>query len=376
MVDTNQLPKKYVKTGDHGKLILNPEYKAWKNGESTIDVIDGHNNNNNNNHAKDTFNDEKNETISEQIRRQLEQLNSIKELLTREEYATKRQAILALLDTSLPAATISTTIPEATAYAIPPTVYEQDANIICDFKESWLDIVGTYNMVYCDLVVVLGDPPIAWKEGLQTYKIDGDMLVVTSTLTLMIAGIERTRVSTTCFEVVNAQDKTTKSIDSKGVVSTGKWTTIGPKHHVLVAKELAGVEIGVEIATTEFEGNTITATIIYPDKPGLGGTIKLLKTTEEDGKNDPPGGLGGTLKLLKTTEEDRKKDPPVRIISLQSGSDLDIAEALQKLECDDSKYIGQRVTNYFEMPSAETETKNHSPEGKQKGKRWWKKERK
>ncbi|OEU08177.1 hypothetical protein FRACYDRAFT_249965 [Fragilariopsis cylindrus CCMP1102] len=570
MVDTNQLPKKYVKTGNHGKLILNPEYKAWKNGESTIDVIDGHNNNNNNNnnnHANDTFNDEKNETISEQIRKQLEQLNSIKELLTREEYATKRQAILALLDTSLSAATTTTTttIPEATAYAISPTVYEHDANIIWDFKELMLDIVGTYNIVSCDCVMMLGDPPMLhpmiWKKGTQTYKmsIDGDMLVVTNTLFLMIEGLEQAHVVATGFKVENAQDKTTKLIDMEGKVSTGKWTTIGPKHHVLFEKEPASQRptpevwvkkehgvfnnpcnlnyeliqfgIGVGIATTEFEGNNITTTIIYPDKPGLGGTIKLLKTTEEDGKNDPPGGLGGTLNLLKTTEEDVKNDPPGgiistaipptvyehdasiiwdfkelmldivgtynlvycnmvnvlgdppipwkeglqtykidgdmlvmtssmtmmfagieqilaaaicfevenakdkttkstdnngqvstgewttigpkhhvlveeeanggigttefeennitatllypdkpgigctvkllkinnnppgRIISLKSGSDQDIAEALQKLGCDDSS-------------TAETETKNHSPKGKQKGKRWWKKEKK
>ena len=337
MVDTNQLPKKYVKTGNHGKLILNPEYKAWMNGESTIDA-DGHNNNNNH-HANDTFNDEKNETISEQIRKQLEQLNLIKDLLTSGEYATRRQAILDLLDTSIPAAT--TTIPEAIAYAIPPTVYEQDANIICDFEELMLDIVGTYNIVSFNVVSVLGDPPMTWKEGHVNTKIDGDTLVTTSSITLMIAGIEKILLTSSCLEVENAQDKTTKSIDHEGQVATGKWTTIGPKHRVLVENESNG-----SITTSEFEGNNITATMIYPDKPGLGGTIKLLKTTEEDGKNDPPGGLGGTLKLLKTTEEDGKNDPPVRIISLKSGSDQDIAEALQKLGCDDSS-------------TAETETKNH-----------------
>ena len=177
--------------------------------------------------------------------------------------------------------------------------------------------------------------PMIWKKGHQTYEIDKGMLVMTNTLFLMIEGIEQIHVSAACFEVENAQDKTTKSTGIGGEVSTGKWTTIGPKHHVLFEKEPAtqrptpevwvkrknGVfnnprnlnyelkqfGIGVGIATTEFEGNNITTTIIYPDKPGLGGTIKLLKTTEEDGKNDPPGGLGGTLKLLKTTKQKGKR---------------------------------------------------------------------
>ena len=67
------------------------------------------------------------------------------------------------------------------------------------------------------------------------------------------------------------------------------------------------------IGTTEFEGNNITTTLLYPDKPGLGGTLKLLK------RNDP-----------------------------NSGSDQDIAEALQKLGCDDSSTAETELDLYAE----------------------------
>jgi hypothetical protein len=272
MINTNQQPTKYVKTGNHGKPILNSEYKAWKKGKST-------------------------------------------------------------------------------------TVDEHDANLICDSKEFMSDMVGTWESVSYNLVTVVGDPPMSVKNFHVTYKIEDDMLVSTSSTTVIVAGIEHIFLNTSCLEIENAHDKTYKSTTGKGEVLTGKWTTIGPKHHILVENGRMTYKIGEDklavAITSEIEGNNMTTAIIYPDKPGLGGTMKLLKTTEADGNNDLPVGTttelegnnitatmmypdkpggGGTVKVLKTTEEDTKQVVPGRIIS----------------------------------------TTNPVPDGKPKKKRWWK----
>ena len=219
-------------------------------------------------------------------------------------------------------------------------ISKHDANLICDSKEFMSDMVGTYDFVTCDIVVVLGDPPLPWKNGHMTYKIEDDMLVTTSSTTLVIAGIEQILLASSCLEIENAHDKTTKARTGKGEVFTGTWTTIGPKHHVFVEKEINNVSI----ITTEIEGNTMTTTIIYPDKPGLGGTIRLIKTTEAEGNKDLPVGTitefeGNTItatKVLKIPDEEKKKVAPGRISS----------------------------------------TTNYVPDGKPKKKRWWKKGKK
>jgi len=132
MVYRNDPPKKYVKDDD-GKLQLNPEYKSWKDGEESIVDDDGQNNTNtttnNNHHTMDSINTATTPTTptpaSFGIREQLEQLNAIKDLLTPEEYATKRRDILASLNNNT-ATPVSAEEPIPLATVIVETVEDVD----------------------------------------------------------------------------------------------------------------------------------------------------------------------------------------------------------------------------------------------------------
>ena len=135
----NEPPKKYVKDDDGKLLQLNPEYKSWKDGEESIVDDDGHNNNNNNNnhHTMASINSALTPTpttptpASFGIREQLEQLNAIKDLLTPEEYATKRRDILDSLNNNT-ATPVSAEEPIPLATVVVETVVDDDNNGVMD----------------------------------------------------------------------------------------------------------------------------------------------------------------------------------------------------------------------------------------------------
>ena len=209
-------------------------------------------------------------------------------------------------DTGQPTKTTTTPIPK------------HDANQICDSNEFMSDFVGTYDLVPCNLVAVVGDPPISIKSGHVIYKIEDDMLVATASTTLIFAGIEHIVLATACLEIENAHDRTYKSTNGKGEVSTGKWTTIGPKHHILVRNEINNFSI----IPTEIEGNTMTKTIKIPDEPGVGGTVKFLKRTEAEGNKDLPVGT--------TTEFEGNKITATKVLNTLKGTSFALLHTLNQ----------------------------------------------